>query len=104
MVGRCTRCLGGDWAGVAPAVSHPSLHNLSGGEKMKLPWAEGEFEVTPEIRAGLYVKFRGVDVQNELALMCLWLAKNPSVRPKRPIRFIENWLKKCRNKGGSPFD
>lgn len=68
---------------------------------MILPTAGGPFDVTAEIRAGLYVRYRGVDVQNELALMALWLAKNPASLPLKPLRFVENWLKKSQNKGGA---
>jgi hypothetical protein len=55
----------------------------------------GAQEISPEIIAGLKLRYPNVkSVDNELSLMALWLAKNPSRFPKRPIRFIENWLKK----------
>ena len=53
-------------------------------------------ELSTEVIRGLELRYPQVKVADELALMALWLAKNPSQRPKRVIRFVENWLKKSR--------
>lgn len=54
----------------------------------------GTYELSEEIITGLCLRYPNVNVREQLALMALWLAKNPSRAPKRPIRFVENWLKK----------
>jgi hypothetical protein len=45
------------------------------------------------IRA-LQIRFPLADVERELLLAGLWLEKNPASLPKKPLRFVENWLKK----------
>lgn len=61
---------------------------------MILPTKTGPYEIPNEVVGGLYAKYRGIDVHRELQLMALWLAKNPASLPAKPIRFIENWLRK----------
>jgi hypothetical protein len=51
-------------------------------------------DITPGIVAGLKLRYPNAKVEQDLALMELWLAKHPKRALKRPIRFIENWLKK----------
>src|SRR6266571_382731 len=46
------------------------------------------------IRA-LQLRYPLADVERELLLAGLWLEKNPASRPKKPLRFVENWLKKA---------
>ena len=58
----------------------------------------GSTEVTPEIIRALQHKFNGVDVELELCRCVLYLAKNPARELKKPLRFVENWLKKCKPK------
>lgn len=55
----------------------------------------GDCELSEEVIAGLGLRYPNTNVRNELALMALWLAKNPASRPKRPMRFVENWLRKA---------
>lgn len=54
----------------------------------------GNAEISDEIIAGLSLRYPNTNVRDQLALMALWLAKNPARNPKRPLRFIETWLKK----------
>jgi len=42
----------------------------------------------------LQIRFPLADVERELLLAGLWLEKNPASLPKKPLRFVENWLKK----------
>jgi hypothetical protein len=49
---------------------------------------------TETIRA-LQLRYPLADVERELLLAGLWLEKNPASRPKKPLRFVENWLKKA---------
>ena len=66
---------------------------------MKLPIADNqEYDLSDDLIAGLQLKFAGIDVRSELLLMVLWLHKNPSRRPKLPLRFIEKWLAKSKPK------
>ena len=54
-----------------------------------------EVEITDEVIDGLKLRYPNTNVRDELSLMALWLAKNPSRRPKRVMRFVETWLKKA---------
>ena len=53
------------------------------------------YELSTDIIRALQIRFPQANVEQELLLANLWLAKNPASRPKRPLRFVENWLKKC---------
>jgi hypothetical protein len=55
----------------------------------------GNTEIDIAVIKGLSLRYPNTNVEEQMALMALWLAKNPSREPKRPIRFIENWLKKA---------
>ena len=46
---------------------------------------------------------RGVDVRQELLSMESWLDANPTRRKKDMKRFIDNWLKRAAQSGGSPM-
>lgn len=54
---------------------------------------EGE-AISDEVISGLSLRYPQTNVREQLSLMALWLAKNPSRRPKRVMRFVETWLKK----------
>lgn len=56
---------------------------------MKL-WADEE--ISDEVIGGLQLRYPNANVREQLSLMALWLAKNPSRRPKRVMRFVETWL------------
>jgi hypothetical protein len=54
-------------------------------------------EVTPELVRGLKLRYPNVkSIDDELDGIALWLAKNPAraSKIKRPIRFLENCLKR----------
>lgn len=51
-------------------------------------------ELEPEVLRGLELRYPQVAVKDQIALMALWLAKNPARRPKRVLRFVETWLRK----------
>jgi len=53
------------------------------------------YELSDETARALQIRFPLANVERELLLAALWLEKNPSRRPAKPLRFIENWLKKC---------
>tara|TARA_Y100000004_G_scaffold12121_1_gene13095 strand:+ start:1119 stop:1508 length:390 start_codon:yes stop_codon:yes gene_type:complete len=46
---------------------------------------------------------RGVNVRQELLSMESWLDANPNRRKKDMKRFIDNWLKRAAQSGGSPM-
>lgn len=62
---------------------------------MKLSGKTGEVELSTDTIAALKARFPTKNVERELALAHLWLLKNPSSRPVRMIRFLENWLRKA---------
>lgn len=62
---------------------------------MKL-WADEE--ISDEVISGLQLRYPNANVREQLSLMALWLAKNPSRRPKRVMRFVETWLKRSQPK------
>lgn len=65
---------------------------------MKIPLRNGaEFDLAPFIN-GYKAKYPHVDMQRELALMHLWLARNPAKWPLKPFRFVDNWLSKLKPK------
>ena len=61
---------------------------------MKIPTKSGDYEFAPDIVKALQNRFPLANVERELLAAGLWLAKNPASIPKRPLRFLENWLKK----------
>ena len=54
----------------------------------------GMYEVKADIVRALAIRFPLANVERELLLAALWLEKNPASRPAKPLRFIENWLRK----------
>ena len=65
---------------------------------MKIPLRDGsQFDLDPFID-GFRAKYPHVDMTRELALLHLWLGKNPHAWPMKPLRFAENWLKKVKVK------
>ena len=65
---------------------------------MKIPLRDGtEFDLAPFLD-GYRHKYPHVDLGRELALMNLWLARNPSKWPLKPFRFVDNWLAKLKPK------
>jgi len=61
---------------------------------MRLPVADGEFEITDVLLQAWMTKYPAADLRREYPLMVLWITKNPAKRPRNAIRFIENWLKR----------
>ncbi len=61
---------------------------------MQLDTDSGVFEITDVLLQAWLIRFPTVDLRREHPLMCLWLAKHPAKKPRNPIRFIENWLKR----------
>lgn len=55
-------------------------------------------EISEEVISGLQLRYPQTNVREQISLMALWLAKNPSRRPKRVIRFVETWLKRSQPK------
>lgn len=51
-----------------------------------------DYELPDEVISGLALRYPNTNVREQLSLMALWLAKNPSRKPKRVIRFVETWL------------
>ncbi len=65
---------------------------------MRLPSADGEFDLTPDMIQSLRVKYPHVDVDRELAKINLWLHRNPSRRWSRMLLGIEKWIGKVEAK------
>lgn len=61
---------------------------------MKLLAKHGPVELSPEALRGLAVKWPGVNVEDQLALMALWLERHEKRRPVSIWRFIDAWLRK----------
>ncbi len=74
--------------GWARCVHHRAIND------MILDTVDGTFEITDVLLQAWMIRFPTVDLRREWPLMVLWLAKNPAKKPKNPIRFIENWLKR----------
>jgi hypothetical protein len=57
------------------------------------------YELSEEVIRGLELRYPNVkNVRDQIALAALWLARNPARKTKRPLRFVENWLKKSQPK------
>ena len=54
--------------------------------------------------AGWKEAYRGIDVEAELRAMACWLDANPTRRktPRGIKRFINSWLQRAQDRGGSP--
>jgi hypothetical protein len=61
---------------------------------MHIDTESGSFEITDVLLQAWMTRFPTVDLRREWPLMVLWITKNPAKKPKNPIRFIENWLKR----------
>lgn len=61
---------------------------------MQIDTESGSFEISDVLLQAWLIRFPTVDLRREYPLMVLWLAKNPAKKPKNPIRFIENWLRR----------
>jgi hypothetical protein len=62
---------------------------------MKIPTYHGSYDLASDSIRALQIRFPLANVERELTLACYWLEKNPASRPKKPLRFLENWMKKC---------
>lgn len=63
---------------------------------MRLATKTGVVDISPEALRGLAVKWRGVNVEDQLALMALWLERHERQRPANIWRFIDNWMRKVK--------
>ena len=61
---------------------------------MRIATKSGEYEIQPDIIRALQIRFPAANVERELLLCALWLEKNPARRPRKALRFVENWMKK----------
>lgn len=76
----------------------------SRSDAMHLPTKSGAVELPEAAVAGLRVKYRGVPVDDQLALMALWLEQHPTKRPANVWRFVDNWLRKVQPKKAPMVD
>lgn len=65
---------------------------------MRLGTVAEDFVITDVLLKAWTTRFPTADLQREHPLMVLWLLKNPAKRPKNPVRFIENWLRKVQER------
>ena len=65
---------------------------------MQIATEGGEFEITDVLLQAWMTRYPTADLRREHPLMVLWLMKNPAKKPKNPIRFIENWLKRVQER------
>lgn len=68
-----------------------------------MPLNSGEHQVTESFAAQMQALYPAVDVAQELRTMTGWLIANPTKRKTRTgiNRFINAWLSKCQDRGGS---
>ncbi|MGU5691419.1 MULTISPECIES: replication protein [Aeromonas] len=68
-----------------------------------MPLNSGEHAVTESFAAQMQALYPAVDVAQELRTMTGWLIANPTKRKTRTgiNRFINSWLSKCQDRGGS---
>lgn len=62
---------------------------------MHLAGKHGMVELSPDTLRALQLRYPLCNVTDQLTLYAYWLEKNPSRRPVRALRGVENWLKKC---------
>jgi hypothetical protein len=62
---------------------------------MHIPTKTGRYEFTPDILATLQYRYPLANVEREVLLAGLYLAKWRSKRPTNALRFMENWLKRA---------
>lgn len=65
---------------------------------MKLHGKAGPVELSPEAVRGLAVKYPGINIEDQLALMALWLERHEKRRPVNVWRFVDAWLRKVQPK------
>ena len=65
---------------------------------MILPSSDGTFDLTPDMIQSLRLKYPHTDVDKELALIHLWLHRNPSRRWTRTLSGVEAWFKRVEAK------
>ena len=68
------------------------------GPFVEIDTATGAFTITDVLLQAWTTRFPAADLRREHPLMVLWLLKNPAKRPKNPVRFIENWLRKVQER------
>lgn len=68
-----------------------------------MPLNSGEHQVTESFAAQMQALYPAVDVAQELRTMTGWLIANPTKRKTKTgiNRFINSWLSKCQDRGGS---
>jgi hypothetical protein len=68
-----------------------------------MPLNSGEHAVTESFAAQMQALYPAVDVAQELRTMTGWLIANPTKRKTKTgiNRFINAWLSKCQDRGGS---
>lgn len=68
-----------------------------------MPLNSGEHQVTESFAAQMQALYPAVDVAQELRTMTGWLIANPTKRKTKTgiNRFINAWLSKCQDRGGS---
>lgn len=68
-----------------------------------MPLNSGEHQVTESFAAQMQALYPAVDVAQELRTMTGWLIANPTKRKTKSgiNRFINAWLSKCQDRGGS---
>ncbi|MDM5112799.1 MULTISPECIES: replication protein [Aeromonas] len=68
-----------------------------------MPLNSGEHAVTESFAAQMQALYPAVDVAQELRTMTGWLIANPTKRKTKTgiNRFINSWLSKCQDRGGS---
>lgn len=68
-----------------------------------MPLNSGEHSVTESFAVQMQVLYPAVDVAQELRTMTGWLIANPTKRKTKTgiNRFINSWLSKCQDRGGS---
>ena len=78
-----------------PAPQEPAV--------ITMPLNSGEHQVTESFAAQMQALYPAVDVAQELRTMTGWLIANPTKRKTKTgiNRFINAWLSKCQDRGGS---
>jgi hypothetical protein len=59
-----------------------------------IPTKSGNFALSEQLIAAFQAKYPAVQVREQILIASLWLERNPSRRPTKPLRFLDTWLKK----------